>query len=73
MFATGTGSPLPAGEPEVVQRAEGDAEAIQARLRAIRESGDPSPASGPDADRQLQRLRCGWLHWCRNSPCPANR
>jgi hypothetical protein len=59
MFATGTGSPLPAGEPEVVQRAEGDAEAIQARLGEMGESGDPSPASGPDADRQLQR-RCAW-------------
>jgi hypothetical protein len=72
MFATGTGSPLPAGEPEVVQRAEGDAEAIQARLGEMGESGDPSPASGPDADRQLQR-RCAWPHWCRQLAVPSEQ
>jgi hypothetical protein len=85
MLDTGAGSPLPAGEPVAVQPAGGAVETIEARLRAIRESGDLSLASGPDADRELQRLRCvrgaslraafarGWLYWYRQLAVPGGQ
>jgi hypothetical protein len=52
--------------------------AAEARLRAIKESGDLSLALGPGADRELRQLKLergtdlraafalGWLHWYRH-------
>jgi CHAT domain/Tetratricopeptide repeat len=58
--------------------------AVEARLRAIRASADPSMALGPEAEGELRRLRrargrdpelraafaAGWLHWHRYLALP---
>ena len=60
-------------------RFEAALEAVEARLEAIRSSGDPALALGPDADREVRALRrargrdpelraafaLGWLYWFR--------
>lgn len=60
--------------------------AARARLRRIRESGDPAPALGPQADAEIRHLDAplrdggdpeagvvlGWLHWYRHRALGAD-
>jgi tetratricopeptide (TPR) repeat protein len=66
--------------PTSAQGFEAAVGAVEARLRAIRASADPSMALGPEAEGELRRLRrargrdpelraafaAGWLHWYRH-------